>query len=101
MKSIDDRLDALLREQEAPVPDEGFTITVMAALPRRTASRANARRWSFAGTAAAGGLLTTLFGASFDRASEFAFSGETASLLVSILLLAGMAVPMVWALYSD
>lgn len=101
METIDDRMDALLRELQAPVPDEGFTITVMAALPRRTASSAKARRWCFAGTAAAGGLLTTLFGASLDRASEFAFIGGTTSLLVPILLLAGLAVPLAWALYSD
>ena len=49
----DPRLEALLRQSSAPLPDDGFSTRVLAALPPRTAPRSSYRlAWCLAGAVA-------------------------------------------------
>jgi len=63
----DDPLEALLREAPTPIPDNGFTARVCAALPRRRPSVLPAMRWLLlSGALLLGCLLTWLIWSSID-----------------------------------
>jgi hypothetical protein len=55
-KQVDD-IEATLRTPEPALADDDFTASVLARLPPRR-RRAPARRWTLAGAAALGGVLT-------------------------------------------
>jgi hypothetical protein len=60
-----DSLEAALRAPEAPLADDDFSASVLARLPppRR---RSNVRRWTVAGSAALGSVLTLAFAAPLE-----------------------------------
>jgi hypothetical protein len=60
-----DSLEAALRAPEAPLADEDFSASVLARLPPQR-RRSTARRWTVAGSAALGSVLTLAFAAPLE-----------------------------------
>ena len=102
MDSIDERLQALLLEPEPAIDNDGFSETVMTAV--RASRRGDGRtgRWTLGGAVVAGSLLASLIGAPLDAAfvSLVPASGYATSAL-AWLFVAFVAVPAVWAFYSE
>lgn len=60
-----DSLEAALRAPEAPLADDDFSTNVLARLPPQR-RRSNARRWTVAGSAALGSVLTLALAAPLE-----------------------------------
>lgn len=60
-----DSIDAALRMPEAPLADDDFSASVLARLPPRRRG-STARRWTVAGSAALGSVLTLAFAAPLE-----------------------------------
>ncbi|MDX1561309.1 MAG: hypothetical protein R3305_00185 [Gammaproteobacteria bacterium] len=95
-------MDELLLQPEREIGDEGFSETVVGALPARRNLRVSARRWTLGGAADAGSLVTALLGAPIEAVfSSFALGGGAATTVAAALLVATVvAVPVAWVFYS-
>lgn len=60
MHDIDPDLERTLRASEPEIGDSGFSDGVLRQLPAKRSSRARARRWTLAGAAGLGSVLTML-----------------------------------------
>jgi hypothetical protein len=101
MDSIDARLEAMLREPEPAIGNDGFTETVMTAL-RATRRDATTGRWTLGAAVVAGSLLAALIGAPLDLAFvSLVPAGGYATSALTWLFVAFVAVPAVWVFYSE
>ena len=102
MPNSNDRLDALLREREPALPDDGFTERVTAALPRARRIRARAGRWTLVGAGAAGGAFAASFGAPLQEViAALPLVGGHSPIAVAVGLLVLVAAPVAWAFHVD
>ena len=91
MDSLNTRLEAALGQREPAIGDDGFTETVMRALPRKRFAGAKARGWTLAGAAAAGGLATAVLSAPLENAfGGFAPGNADATLMLAMLFVGGV-----------
>ena len=100
MDSIDARLEAMLRQAEPAIGNDGFTETVMTAL-RATRRDARTGRWTLGAAVVAGSLLAALIGAPLDAAFVSLVPSGYATSALAWFFVAFVAVPAVWAFYSD
>jgi hypothetical protein len=97
-----DSLNSQLRRPEPVIGDDGFSERVMHALPPRRFRDAKKARWTLGAAAAAGGVLTALLGPPLGNAfGSLASGGSYALLIATVLFVAIVAVPTVWALCSE
>jgi hypothetical protein len=101
--SLDTRLHVLLHRPEPTIADEGFSDSVLHALPAaKSVSRAKAGRWTLASAAAVGIFLSALIGAPLENAfSALAWAGGFAVSMATALFVAMIAVPAAWVFYSE
>jgi hypothetical protein len=102
MNSSDDRLEALLRKPEPAIGDDGFSESVMHALPARRFVGTRARRWTLGGAAVAGGVTTALLAAPLESAFGSLAAGDGYLMsIAAVVFIAIVAVPAVWAFFSE
>ena len=102
MESIDARLEALLREPEPAIANDGFSETVMTAV--RAAKRGDARtiRWTLTGAAVVGTVVTSLIAAPLsDAFSSWVPGSAYATSALAVLFVAFVAIPAAWVFYSE
>ena len=102
MDTMDARLEVALRKSETAIGDDGFTEVVMNGLPRKSHGGVKARRWTLAGAAAAGSVLTSVLGAPLESVFSTLVlgSGYSMAILAALLFIGILAVPVAWVLYS-
>jgi hypothetical protein len=96
-----DALEAALRSPEPALPDEDFSANVLARLPapRR---RTSARRWTVAGSAALGSVLTLAFAAPLETVVASITPWSIPPLALStVAVLAIVAIPALLVFYTE
>jgi hypothetical protein len=102
MDTSEARLESLLRTPEPAIGDDGFSESVMRALPARRFARAKARRWTLGGAAVAGGLASALLGGPLENAFSSLARGDSYFMsIAAVLFIAIVAVPVIWAFYTE
>ena len=98
MQTSDQRLDEALRRAELMLPDDGFTVTVLARLPRRRVRKVNPRSLTLGVAAACGSVATVLLAPPVEQAFNlYALTGGVpTSTLTIIVFVALVAVPLAW-----
>ena len=103
MNKQHDSIEAALRapEPEPALSDEEFSVNVLARLPPRR-RRAPARRWTVAGSAALGSVLTLAFAAPLETVVASIAPWNVPPLALSTLaVIAVVAIPALLAFYSE
>jgi hypothetical protein len=102
MDFIDKQLDAMLRKPETPISDDGFSESVLSRLPGRGHYREKYRKWTLAGAAAMGSLLTLILAPPIETVFKYFEIKSTVQVLVLLifLFLMVLSVPLAWLLYS-
>ena len=102
MDSIDARLEAMLREPEPAIANDGFGETVMTAVRAMKRGDARTLRWTLAGAAVAGTVVASLIAAPLSAAfSAWAPGSAFAASALAVLFVAFVAVPAAWVFYSE
>ena len=98
MRTSDERLDEALRRAEPMLPDDGFTASVLARLPRRRVRKVNPRSLTLAVAAGIGSVSTALLAPPVERAFNlYTLSGGLpTSTLTIIVFVALVAAPLAW-----
>lgn len=102
MDSIDARLEAMLREPEPAIGNDGFSETVMTAV--RATKRGDGRtiRRTLTGAAVAGTVFTTLIASPLHGAfSSWVPGSDYAPSALAVLFVALVAIPAAWVFYSE
>ena len=102
MDLIDKQLDAMLRKSEQPINDDSFSESVLNRLPRKWHNREKYRKWTLAGAAAMGSLLTLILAPPIEtvlKYFEINSPYQILKLLVFLFLMV-LSVPLVSLLYS-
>jgi len=101
MGSFDDQLESVLRRAEPEIADGGFSESVLAAMPARKPARNTTRRWTLAGAAATGSVLTSVLGAPLESVfSAYVLSFNLNTTALAVGLIAVLALPVAWMFYS-
>jgi predicted MFS family arabinose efflux permease len=101
MNEQHDSIEAALRVPEPALPDEDFSMSVLARLPppRR---RLTVRRWTVAGSAALGSALTLAFAAPLETVlASFAPWDIPPFALSTVAIIAMVALPALLVFYSE
>jgi hypothetical protein len=96
-----DSLEAALRAPEAPLADDDFSTNVLARLPppRR---RSNVRRWTVAGSAALGSVLTLVFAAPLETVvAAIAPWDISPGMLGAVAAVAIVTIPALLVFYTE
>jgi hypothetical protein len=103
MESVDSRVDHALRASEMAIADNGFSESVLRLLPRRRLSSAASRRWTLAGAAATGSLLTILLAPPVESAFGLAhLSGSLQTLALAALAFAAtVGIPLACVFHAE
>ena len=99
---MDKQPDAMLRKPETAISDDGFSESVLCRLPGRWRYREKYRKWTLAGAAAMGSLLTLILAPPIEtvfKLFEFESTDQIFVLLVYLFLMV-LSVPLAWLLYS-
>ncbi len=97
-----DSLEATLRAPEASLPDEGFSTSVLARLPPPQRKRSNTRRWTVAGSAALGSVLTLAFAAPLETVvASIAPWTIAPAVLAAVAAVATVAIPALLVFYTE
>ena len=95
------RIEAALRSPEPAVADDDFSANVLARLPPRR-RRSTARRWTVAGSAALGSVLTLAFAAPLETVVASIAPWDVPPLVLStVAVLAIVAIPALFVFYSE
>jgi hypothetical protein len=101
MNNRHDSLEAALRAPEASLADEDFSASVLARLPPQR-RRSKARRWTVAGSAALGSVLTLAFAAPLETVVASITPWDIPPLALStIAAVAIVLVPALLVFYTE
>ena len=96
-----DSIEAALRSPEPALADEDFSTNVLARLPPRR-RRSTARRWTVAGSAALGSVLTLAFAAPLETVVASIAPWDVPPLaLATVAVLVIVAIPALFVFYSE
>src|SRR5262245_56805871 len=96
-----DLLEAALRTPEAPLADDEFSTNVLARLPPQR-KRSTARRWTVAGSAALGSVLTLAFAAPLETVvASIAPWSISPVVLAAITAVAIVTIPTLVVFYTE
>jgi hypothetical protein len=96
-----DSIEAELRMPEAPLADDEFSASVLARLPPRR-RRTTARRWTVAGSAALGSVLTLAFAAPLESVvASIAPWDIPPAVLAAVAAIAIMTIPALLVFYTE
>ena len=101
MNEQHDSIEATLRAREPALPDDDFSMSVLARLPppRR---RSTARRWTVAGSAALGSALTLAFAAPLETVLASTAPWDIPPFALStVAIIAIVAAPALFVFYSE
>jgi len=103
MTRFEERMERELKAAEAPLADDGFTDGVLRRLPTRRRRLQWSPRWTLAGAAAAGSVLTLVLTPPIETLWQW--SGSIAGFVVPaptlLAFIAFAVVPLVWLLRSE
>ena len=101
MNTQHDRIEAALRAPESALADDDFSANVLARLPPRR-RRSTARRWTVAGSAALGSVLTLAIAPPLEGVVASLSPVPIPPLVVStVAVLAIMLIPALLVFYSE
>ena len=96
-----DSIEAALRSSEPALADDDFSTNVLARLPPRR-RHSTARRWTVAGSAALGSVLTLAFAAPLETVVASIAPWDIPPLALStVAILAVVAIPALFVFYSE
>jgi hypothetical protein len=96
-----DSLEAALRAPEAPLADDDFTVSVLARMPPQR-RRSHLRRWTVAGSAALGSVLTLAFAAPLETVVASVAPWEISPVvLAAVAALAIVTIPALLVFYTE
>jgi sterol desaturase/sphingolipid hydroxylase (fatty acid hydroxylase superfamily) len=101
MNAQHDSIEAALRVHEPALPDDDFSTSVLARLPLRR-RRSTVRRWTVAGSAALGSVLTLAFAAPLETVLASIAPWDIPPVSLStVAMIAIVAVPALFVFYSE
>jgi hypothetical protein len=101
MNEQHDSIEAVLRAPESALADDDFSASVLARLPPRR-HRSAARRWTVAGSAALGSVLTLAFAAPLETVVASVAPWSIPPLALSaVAVIAIVAMPALFVFYSE
>jgi hypothetical protein len=103
MDSLDLRIERALSAPESAIGDAGFSEAVLARLPKRRLSAAASGRWTLAGAAALGSLLTILLAPPVESAFGLAAlsSGWRTLVLATLAFAATVGIPLICVFHAE
>jgi hypothetical protein len=100
MTEADPGLEQVLRTREPEIADAGFSESVLRQLPARRSRRGRARRWTLAGAAGLGSLLTLLLAEPVEPMLR-SVTVLPAPMITTVALVLIVSIPLAWILYSE
>ena len=100
MSNQDNDLETLLRAPEPEIGEAGFSERVLTQLPSKRWRRRPMRRWTLAGAAGSGSLLTYLLAEPIEQTLS-AYAVLPAPIITVMAIALIVSLPVAWILYSE
>jgi hypothetical protein len=100
MSNPDNELERILRASETEIADAPFSERVLAQLPAKRWRRVTARRWTLAGAAGLGSLVTYLVAEPLEQALSAYVLLPPPVVTITVLALI-VSLPIAWILHSE